>query len=193
MNSTKKRVRNLIYVIGSGILFAVAITAFMLYKYNPSGRYLLSNTLLSPETIPQMSYNAYDPKTNGTSRFVFDKIEFSYFDFKNNQWISRTDSIINYGKFYQLVRSEKSVLNPSKEIIALFNQKPPATITLKVHTESPAQWQATTKNFQEVQFANEGDYFRIQLHDQSAHTQWVYFYYPHIYYEIMQLFNSGSK
>lgn len=191
--SQKKDVRNLLFVIFFGVAVAFVGTAWMAYYYGPSGRYFASSVLLSPDVIQQLSYNAYDPKTNGTSRFDFDKIEFSHFNTETKKWQKYNVDLEQYAKFYSLVSSEKSVPHLTDDIINLFNQPYPSRIILSVHTESSAKWQATTKDFQELQFAFNGDYFRVELHEDSTKAEWAYFYHPQIYRQVLSLFTPGIQ
>jgi hypothetical protein len=186
--SAKKQVRQLLFVIFFGIALAAIGTFWMAYHYGPSGRYVVNYVLLSPETIPQLSYNDYDPKTNGYARFVFNKIEFTYYDDAQASWQKTLISNDRYKYFYDLISNEKSVAQLSDDIVNSFNQSTSSHLVLTVRTESSAQWQSTEKNFQEVQFIKNGHYFRIGLHEDAAKTQWAYFYHPDIYEEVLHLF-----
>jgi hypothetical protein len=179
----KQQIRNLLVVLGSGFLAACLLGLFMLYHYGPSGQYLGRDALLSPRMTQDLNYNDYNSKTNGDSRFIYDKSEFAYYDTTTKQLKKITVSEKHYQDFYNLIANDISILNPTDLDVGRFSKGNLATLTLLVKTESPAAWQAQTKTFQEVQIVPEGDYYRIELREQNPSGKWVYFYHPNIYNE----------
>ena len=95
----KIQIRNLLIVIGSGIVFALAIAAFMLGTYGPSGRYLAHNVLLSPETARALNYEGE----------LFDHIE--YLQWNPERKVSNKDELLltSYQKFYALIDGDHSL------------------------------------------------------------------------------------
>lgn len=188
-SAIRQQIRNLLIVIFSGMACACALAAFMLYYYGPSGQYLVSNTLLSPDVMAMLSYMDTNAKTGGSTRFVFNGIEYAYYDTMSREWRKVPATQEAYERFYNLVASDKSLAEVPEDIISLFNRGHPASLVLTVRTESKAEWQEVTKVFQEVQFAGEGNYFRIELRSQSSSTgKWAYFYRPQIYQEAAKIF-----
>lgn len=176
-DSTKSQIAKLLFVVFFGVILALTVTVWMAYRYGPSGKYLAQNVLLSPETLQQLNYNAYNPKTNGQSRFIFDNVQFSTFDPEKREWVHKTVHIEQYAKFYQLIQGEKSLLDPSEPVSNEFNN-PYSKLLISVKTESSAGWQATVKPFEEVQFLN--DMYRVELHIEGSTEQWAYFQHPDI-------------
>lgn len=186
-----KQIRNLLLVLFAGILCAVALTVFMLYRYNPSGRYPIKNVMIDPKILPQLSYSSYDSGTRNTTRYLFDNIEFSFYNFTEKKWEKKTVSDVSYQKFYELVANERSIPDVKDQVVTLFNQQNTARLSLRLKAENFVK-QTSTKGFQQIEFVNEGDYFRVELHDNSSQAQWAYYYYPHIYAKVINLINSGE-
>lgn len=184
--SQRSQIRNLLLVLGSGFLGACLFGLFMLYRYGPSGQYLVKDALLSPKLTQELNYNDTNSKTGGQDRFTFDKMEFAYFDAVSKQWKKTTVPLAKYQKWYEELSGNESILNPPDNVKNLFSQGYPATLTLYVKTESNAAWQALTKPFQEVQFVNGGDYYRIELREQNPMGKWVYFNSPGIYQKTIE-------
>lgn len=184
--SPKRQIRNLLMVLVSSVICAFLVSGLLLYYYSPSGRYIVKNALLAPELTTTLMYNDTNHKTGGSSRFVFDGIEFSFYDNQTKQQRNMQLTQEQYQKLYQLIASDKSLLNVPKEVISQFNKATNATLTIKVRTESHAAWQDETKIFQAMRFVNDGDYFNIELHEEKSANNLVYFYHPGIYKEILQ-------
>lgn len=185
--SSSKEIRNLLGVIGCGVASAILLSAIFLYNYGPSGRYLVQNALLAPELTTTLTYNDTNQKTGGSSRFVFEAIEFSFFQDNEKKQKLLQISSEQYSQFYKAIISDKSLLNVSPEIIALFNKDSMATLSIKVRTESHAAWQDETKIFQQVNIVYAGDYYRIQLHDEQTGSNWIYYENPGIYKTTMDI------
>lgn len=186
----KRQIRNLLIVISSGVLGAFALVGWMLYYYGPSGRYDVSSTLLAPEYVEHLSFVDSNTKTGVKSRFTFEDVLFSYYDPAKKEWKKISVDADSYKRFYKLIASEKSLENVPPEIISLFNQQYISTLVLKIQTESKAAWQQMSKVFQEVQFANQGDYFRVELRGLNLTDKWAYFYYPKIDQEAINIFTK---
>ncbi len=171
----RKEVRNLLLVMGSAVACALALALWMLYQYNPTGRYLAKNVLLSPQIMSQISYPETDPKTGATLRYVFDSFEFSYFDTAKKTWSHSTVKPEAYREFYQAVAEDVSILPISEEMRALFSKTPPTTLLVHMHQGGATDGKIT---FQEVDFAPGGDFYRIQLRVEAE--TWAYFFHPGI-------------
>jgi hypothetical protein len=190
--SKGREIRNLFIVVGSGVVGAFAMALAMLYYYGVSGSYLAKNVLLSPEYAQVIQFNDLNPRTGAPSKFVFDQIEFSYYNPMLKQWKRSGVRMDQYAKFYQMIGDERSVV-PSDEVRSLFYRISPSILSLKIRTESGADPQAASKAFIEVNFVHEGDYYRIELHEQAngSSDSWAYFYHPGIYEKVLDLFNSS--
>lgn len=183
---TKNEIRNLLLVIGGGVFSAFVIAAYFVMNYGPTGQYEATTALLGPELLSQLNYNDNNSKTGGVDRFVFDRIEFSYFDASRRKWIQIPINEDQYVEFYQMIASDKSILDPNGQMEVLFFKDSPSKLSLIVKTESPAAWQALAKIFQEVQFVE--DYYRVRLHEQAPGEHWVYFHHLKIAEKTAQLF-----
>ena len=178
--SQKSQIRNLLAVLGAGLLSAFLVAGILLYKYGPSGRYAFKSTLLAPELVTGLSFNDTNSKTGGTSRFVFGGIEYAYYDFQEKQWKQVPITLEQYANLYQEVGNQESLANVDDEVVSFFNEGNPPKLILLARTESDASWQESKKPFQEVQFSNNGNYFRIQLREDNRGIHWAYFYFPGI-------------
>lgn len=178
-NSSMGKIRALLTVLISGVVCAFLVSGLLLYYYGPSGRYLVKNALLAPELMTSLAYNDTNKKTGGNSRFVFDGIEFSFYDDQAKMQRLIQISPGAYKNFYDLVMADKSLLNVPEAVLALF-EKAATILTIKVRTESHAAWQDETKVFQVVQFSDEGNHYRIKLHEEPSPNEWVYYSHPDI-------------
>lgn len=179
-----KEIVRLMSVLLLGVVGALGLTAYFVMNYGPSGRYSVEAALLKPELLNGLNYNDFNPKTGSKDRFVFDKLEFVYLGEKDLRRVQLP--LGAYAEFYQLVQGEKSLLNPSEEVKALFANRVPGRLNIVVKTESDAPWQKMSKDFQEVEFVPEGDYYRVQLHEATQGEHWAYFYHPGIYKQVFQ-------
>lgn len=181
MNTSKKQqIRNLLLVVFSGIFLAASFSLLLLYKYNPSDHYEISNILLAPDMMEGLKFNDTNPKTGGQSRYVFDRIEFE------NKKISQDQ----YQIFYQMIAANKSLDEVSEEVKNFFNRGRPAKLKIWMKTESNASWQYSEKVFQELEFARQGDYYRVSLRETGNGNayNYAYFFTLGIYKQVQELF-----
>lgn len=178
---------HLALVICSAICIGLLLTVSLVYFHGPSGKYVLGNVVLAPEVLDKLNYNDKNPKTGQSDRFVFDHIEFTWYEDEVKEWKKLQVDKEKYATFYNAYRDQSSLLDPSEDILALFKGPFNASIALKVKTESSSSWQADSKDFQEIQFVFQGNYFRVKLHEQNPGDHWVYFYHPHIYHDVLGL------
>lgn len=184
----KKQVRNLLTVILSGIIAALLITTFFLYQYSPSGKYLVKNALIDPQNAETLAFNDYNPKTNGTSRYIFNGFLLSYYDKPSRQKKHINLSVNDYKNFFEVIKNDLSILEIPSEIEVLFNLDDIAKLTIQVRTESHAAWQDNIKTFQQVQLLPNEEYYRIELREENPTNKWVYFHHPLIYNDALNLF-----
>lgn len=175
-----KQIRNLLVILSGGAACAILLTLFLLYNYSPEGHYLIKNALLSPDVIAQISLD----KKKGKQEAVFDKIEYSYQDIETKKRTAVPIDKATYAKFYNMISNDKSLLDIPADIAAAFNQMPVSSLTIHDNAQQ-------IQIFQEVQFLYKGDYYRLQLRE-SAASNWIYFYHPHIYEDAFNLF-TGLK
>jgi hypothetical protein len=185
--TSRQQIKTLLIVIFSGVLCAFVFALAILGYYDFSGRYLVKNALLESSLLTTLSYNDTNSKTGGLTRFIYDGIELSYYDPQTKQQRKSAVRQDQYAQLYQMIAEDKSLSSPATEALDAFQKGIPATLSIKVRTESHAAWIDTTKAFQRIDFANGGGYFRIELHEENAANHLVYFYHPGIYSQLLQL------
>lgn len=190
--SMKTRISSLIFLIFSAVGCAILFSVIVVNYYGPTGNYSTNQTLLEPDLIPVLSFNDSNNKTGAQSRFVFGEMTFSYFDVVDQSQKTVAVTIDQYREFYQTVQSEKSIVDVPSDIEGLFMQGNPSRLELSVRTESDAAWQKDVKIFQRIEFANEGNFFRVQLREERdpSTSEWAYYYHPTIK---QQVFNQFVK
>lgn len=188
---TRKRqdVINILSVLGAAIFCAALMASWFIYYYGPSGRYSAGQTILDPTVMERINYQDKHPLTGQNVHFMFDRIEFSYFDSQQGQMRRYTVLPENYQKLYQLMTTEKSVEHVTDSIRSLFTTQHPTLLTIYMHVVEPSGKPAATHIFQVIQFVPE-DYARVQLHGQQNQGEWIYFYRPQLYQDIMRLFTT---
>ncbi len=191
-SSQKKKIGGFITLVLSSLVCAAAVTLFLVYQYGPTGQYSVEHALLEPDMIPVLAFNDTNNKTGGQTRFVFDKISFNYFDTAKQTTRNIPVSSTLYARFYNQIKKLRSIRQPSDETVSFFQNANPAKLILRIRTASQSSWVAETKIFQEVQFANNGDYFRIKLREEKPEGEWAYFYQPGILKETTKIFVSDS-
>lgn len=175
-----KEIRRLLGVLGSAVVTACLVALFFLWQYGPTGKYQLNRALIAPEVLAQFNYNDIDPKTGGTDRFVFDQIVVIS---KNGKQVI---DLVTYGKIYTALQGDKGVVG-DHEMEKLFLPESSLKMTVSVRAESKAVWQAIIKVFQEVDFAESGDYYRVLLHQQDPGAHFAYFHHPKIKDELLEI------
>jgi hypothetical protein len=186
-SSKTKQIRSLLLILSCGVASAFIIALGLLYYYNPSGIYLAKNVLIAPENALNMAFNHADTKKDGR-RLVFDAIEFSYFDPDLRQSRHHAIDMKKYEEFYALISDDKSLVDTTDEVKRFFIKGHPANLKLKVRTDREASKAVTPDVFLEVTFADNGDFYRIQLREQGKGEGWAYFYHPDIHRKVLNLF-----
>ncbi len=185
-SSKPTQIRNLLLVFGSGIAAALALAFGMLYYYNPPGAYLAKNALLAPANLLSMRYSEATIRGANNLPFVFDGIDFSYFDAAKQQWQRIAVDMLKYADFYLLIDDDASLTDVSDDVKNAFNRGHAATIILKARQGEAGK--VASMDFLNVDFAGEGNYYRIQLREHRDSEGWAYFHHQGIYQQIQQLF-----
>lgn len=183
-------IRNLLAVLGSAVVCATLLAVAFIYYYGPSGRYIAGNMILDPAIIQSINYQENDPRTGQKIRFLFDRLEFSYFDKQKGEVQKGVLPIERYQKFYNLIAAEISLQEVTHQIEDLFIRSHP-TVLITNMRRADVSGSSSTFIFQLVQFVQE-DYFRVQLRAGQGQGEWIYFYKPHLYQDVMDLFTSQS-
>lgn len=195
MNSQQKKrypwtpIRNLVVVLFSGVFFAAFAALLMLYYYGPTGRYLVANTLLSPQTMQALSYKASNLRPGNSTIYQFDRIEYAHWEAEKKQWQRTQIMPEEYGRLYQSIADEKSILDVSNEIVNQFYVSPPSKLTIYVKSQGENRsLEESSITFQTAEFSNAGDYFRVELRGLEGDGGWAYFYHPQIQQQVTDLF-----
>jgi hypothetical protein len=184
-SSYKNQIYTLLGVLSAAVICALLLAGILIYYYGPSGKYLAGNTLLESNLATTLSYDDTNIKTGGMSRFVFDGIDFSYHDKRGEPQLIEISPEL-YQKLYRIIANDSSLLQIPENTSTLFNKSDLNVLSIRVRTESHAGWQDESKRFQEVQFSPQGNYYRIQLHEEDSSNRWVYFYHPDIYQSVLK-------
>ena len=177
-------VKNLLLVLSSAIICAGLLSLAFIYYYGPSGRYLAGNALLNPEVLETLEENNQQMKKGQKVYFVFDHIEFSYFNPQKQYTTIQKVSLEKYQQLYRLIASEKNIVEITEDIKKSFINNPVSLITSNKILDKSG-----SKIFQIIQFAPQ-DYFRVKLNGDQIHEEWIYFYQHGIYSSILQLFTE---
>jgi len=186
--SAKRDLRNIIFVLSAAVLCAVALSAYMIYYYGPTGRYLVSNALIAPDVAHAMDYRDYAAAKGKPVRYVLNGFHFSYYDAAQHRQQRIEVDPAAYSAFYAMISGDKSLEEVSSAIMSRFEDAFVASLTITVRPDD----NAAAKVFQTVQLASKGDYFRIQLHQQGGLGDWVYFYHPGIYDNALKIFGISN-
>lgn len=185
--SVKRQIRNLVFLISASVLSAMVLAGSLIMYYGPSGTYAARDVLLSPQVISIINYNDTHPSTGAVTRFVFDSIEFSYFDVPAKRWNKIQVGMEEYAKLYELLIHDRSVSPVTEEMMALFNKANPATLSVRVKPENDKSALHPSKVFQQVVFVNEGDDYRVELREGQQQDVWAYYHHPQIYQNVIKL------
>lgn len=191
-HGSRQEIKNLLAVLGSSAVCAVSIAVGMLYYYGPSGQYSAQNMLLSPDILSQISFHEGSANAKNGIKYVFDGIEFLNYAKESKRAQRFMVSEEKYKRFYNLLAGRHSLTAPSAEVQALFQQPYVSKLSLKLKEDNKGgKYPTSSKVFLEVEIVPDGDYFRAQLLVQQPTESWVYFYHPHIYNQVLQLFGNG--
>lgn len=186
--SRKGEIRKIIAVIFAGVAGAFLLAAFFVVNFSPSSRYKAGDVLLAPDVLPKLNYNDFNPKISTNDRYIFDAVKFEIFPLK----IEKKATITAYRSFYSLIKSDLSLLKEEGET---FFSGIGGDLLVLVKTESSSAWQNDNKTFQAIQFAQGGNHYRIQLHEDAKGNAWAYFYHPGILNAVQSTFlapNDGK-
>lgn len=172
-------IKNLFVVLGSSLICAALLSYFFISNYGPSGKYRAGYTLVDPSIIGQN-------KEREKVRFVFESIEFSFFDKKLGKSVTIPIQPEQYQLFYQKISSLLS-LDPTPKLEQLFLQSYPTQLTTPLRSVEKEK----ESIFQVVEFIEE-NYFRVKLQGKGQDS-WAYFYQPDLYREIFAIFLDEKR
>jgi len=181
----KKEVKNLLLVFGAAIGSAVFGILYIIYSTSGPGNYTLSNILISPEVIQRFSSLSDKEHSKQLPPLQFNRIDLSFFNPTTHLWETKELSREDYQKLYTLIASDKSI-DPPSDAINAFRQPPPIKLIIQIEEKSTKNFTSLKSVFQEVDFAAQGDFFRVQLREQGQDPQQAYFYHPAIYQTVIK-------
>jgi hypothetical protein len=176
-------------VLGASVLCALVVACALIFFYGPSGSYPARDTLLDPSVISHINIRDKSAKGKGNLQFVFDRIEFSYFDKRLGKMRRNAIPFEQYEKFYTLVSKDISIAEIPEKIESYFDNTYPTLLTIQMRAKEGTI--GANQLFQEVQFIEE-DYFRVQLKTSEKNPGWAYYHHPHLYHDIMKLFTVAA-
>lgn len=177
-------VKSLLLLMTCSVACALAIAYFSVQQFGPSGNYEVKNALITPYLLENMDYNAPETGTGAEVRYVFDELIYSFYEASSHKWISQTLSMQDYRNFYDIISSDIST--PGYSFETLFNGANASKLTVKVR---PAEGNTGSEVFQEVEFAPEGNFYRIELREElNPQGKWAYYNHPGITKKINTLF-----
>lgn len=173
----------LLYVVGAGIATAIILSLISLYYYNPSGVYPAKNVLLNTEVLSKLQPNGEVRKKRAGNTYYLQGIDYSSYDSPSMHWSKKSVSKELYEEFYRLVEGDSSIADVTEDIKGSFTRGRPSVLSIRV---SGGNDPATT--FTDVVFAENGDYYKVMLREQSKGEGWAYFHHPGIYQKVQNLF-----
>ncbi len=180
-HSASGHIRTLIIVMGGAILLALSLSIGMLYYYNPPGSYLAGNMLLDPNLLPSLRFSEAIKRGGDQTPFVFSGIEYTYYDQDLKKWNVISVDLNRYQILYHLIAMERSYVEISDQIKNSFLAPPPSTLSIKVRRANTID---TTSELLKIDFATDGDVYRISLRNDTAKNEnfepFVYFYHRNI-------------
>lgn len=189
-SSKSKQIEVLLAVLGTGVIAGILIALTMLYYYNPTGSYQLDNVLLNPDNAFSLRYVEPGSKNTSEGRFIFEKMDYSYFNPTTKQTVSISVPKDKYAEFYKVIAKDKSVSKDLMETEGLFRSTTPSSLALKVRSSGENNTKGNETTFSRIVFADNGDYYRIQLRQSTAVVDWAYFHHPKISQTASQIFQA---
>ena len=187
-----KEIRTLLIVLTSGVLTALLIMLAMLKLYNPEGTYSAGNLLLTPSNAYSLAFTEPGAKGKNDLNYKFKGISFTYYDVEKKEWSTKTLTKEQYDTIYSLVKGDVSLPPPTDAVERLFSQNRPATLEIKVTRMTNESSSPAEMNFTELSFSDQGDYYKISLRQNGGNFNWVYFYHPGIYKDVINIIGTPS-
>jgi hypothetical protein len=188
--SYRQHIRNVLAVIATAVTAAALLVGWMVYYYSPNSSYRLENVLLNSTILETLSYTDSDPTTGQQTRYRFERIDLSYVDSSSGRWQRDELSIDRYAQIYALLSGDRSELD-SDALAMQFDRSALASLTLRVRS-SGERSNASQRVFQEVQFLENGDAYRVELHEDSPTLHWAYFRRPQVWSAVKDVLGKGE-
>jgi hypothetical protein len=172
----KQHLRNLFMIMGSSLFIGLAIVYLLVTRLGPSGLYQLDHVLLSPENIEKLSYAEKNPYSGKTERMVLHEIQYFHPADEGRFWTKTGVGLIQYRNFYKLISGLTSMGPPTEQMERSYVEPGMTSLSIIVKPDVVILQAGDYRIFQEVQFAGDGNHFRVQLHtDDPGKVEWAYF------------------
>lgn len=183
-------IRNFLVVLGCGVLVAFLAVFWMVRVEGYERGIYVREVLLSPETMEMISNRAVKVGGKEFARYLVESIDYSYYN--KGKWDMATIDIGPYQALWAEVSGDRGTAHPDPEIVKLFDDQKVSNLAIYVRREMPYQKEGLNELFQQMQVPLQGDYYRIQMHDNENTGTWVYFYHPGIQSEILEAIKKNG-
>ena len=173
-----KEIWQFLLVLLAAIVFAFALVYWMVRDDAIDKRMYVSQVLLSPETIEKLSNREVEGGKQRPSEYLIESIQYTHFDETTKKWVTKDLDIATYARFYHQIEGDRGVIDPSEAILQSFNSSNGAKILIYMKHFAPLVREGKTELFQTLQFNQEQDAYRINLHVEDKQKEWVYFSHP---------------
>lgn len=177
-SSVNQEIRQLLYVLFGGMLTACLLVATFIYAQEGPRTYLTKNLLIQPKIS----------STDGDV-YSLEKMTFSFFDEADKRYKKVTLSEDDYVKFYSLIKSDKSLAEPTSLVTLPFEQGKIATLNIWIDIKPKGR--AKSKMLQEAQFAPGSSYYRLAINSDEAIERWAYFEHNGVFDLAMRLLGDN--
>lgn len=176
-----REIRRLLFVIFGSVFFAFFIALYFISYHSPSGKFIGGDSILNPEVLAQLRY--VDQSDEKKAIYVFDRIDFDFFDINEKKWKTVNIDLERYQIFFDVIAKDESVSDDNLNLSDLFGRGfSLGILNIKVRKESDAY---QSKVFQEITFSSDGNYYRVNSPYQKDF--FAYFYHPRVYHQAITL------
>ncbi len=155
-SAQKKQVGSILMILFLGVFTGLMMVVGLLVVYSPPETISAKNSLLSADVIESFS-------EEGHGSFTFDHIEYFYHKEGDVSWSGHEVTIPEYKQFYRLVQGDKGSVTEGENFgdvgarLVIFGREKNARST----------------PFQEIQFSEDGNHFRVQMKTPESKSKWV--------------------
>jgi len=192
-SSKAKQIKVLLSVLGTAALLGALLSIAMLYFYNPTGSYFAGKVLLDPDNAFTLRYVEPGNKPQLEKRYVFDRMLFSYVDPKSKKNLSANVPKEKYEQFYKKISADRSLTDITPEIEKMFYSSQPSVLILKVRQTGDDSSKMGESTFSKIDFAENGNYYRIQLRQAIDSQGWAYFEHAQILKEAIAIMGTINE
>lgn len=184
-STQQNEMRKLLTKLVSFIALAFILALFFIYPYASGERMPVDEVLIAPQALEPFNKNHLESTDLEKNQYYFDR---AYFEFWNPNSGKRETKILDpmqYQKFYEIL-TQKSVLSLlDRDIESFFRNNQQARLQLFAKKIGDGGALEDSILLQTVEFANQGDYFRVQRGRDKNDPNWLYFRVNGIYLSIL--------